>query len=145
MSVARSAHRSRSFITLVLMALASCMLMLASGCETQQNANKEAFAKAVEISTTHEKWGPIIEKIEYEREWIRVWVKPSPSTLPEEKGGAVMFVAQTMGDILKADERNTLKELKVYGNIEIEELWVFVYDFKTGKTETEKSRLTTTM
>ncbi|HYE79759.1 MAG TPA: hypothetical protein VEI97_17375, partial [bacterium] len=82
--------------------------------------------------------------IEYQREWIRVYIKPGPS-LPEDKGAAVQFVAQTMGDLLKNDERNKLKELVIYGNIEDEELWVFKYDFKKGSVETEKSRLTTTM
>jgi|GEM_PF-6441319 len=114
------------------------------GCEGQQNANKAAFAAAETAVKADPKHGPIFDHMEYKREEILVWVKAG-NTLPEDKGAAVQFVAQTMGDTLKADPTNKLKEIIVKGMIDDEELWVFRYDMKDGKTYLEKSRLVTTI
>lgn len=114
------------------------------GCEGQQNANKAAFAAAEAAVKADPKHGPIFDRMEYKREEILVWVKGGDS-LPEDKGAVVQFVTQTMGDALKADPTNKLKEIIVKGLIDDEELWVFRYDMKEGKTHLEKSRLVTTI
>jgi len=124
----------------ILMVLAAGL----TGCEGQQNANKAAFAAAEEAVKAHEKHGAIFDHMVYKREEIHVFVKEG-STLPEDKGAVVQFVAQTMGDALKADPTNKLKELHVKGFIGDEELWVFRYDMKDGQVHLEKSRLVTTI
>lgn len=125
--------------------LSAVLLILALlGCEGQQNANKAAFAAAEAAVKADPKHGPIFDHMEYKREEILVWVKGGDS-LPEDKGAVVQFVTQTMGDALKADPTNKLKEIIVKGLIEDEELWVFRYDIKEGKTHLEKSRLVTTI
>ena len=134
-----------STIGFVIILWFGVQLWASTGCEAQQAANKQAFDETWAEVQEHEKFGDIVERMEYQREWIVVYVRPSASTLPEDKGGAVIWVAQTMGDKLNAMENNRLKELNVKGNIEEEELWVIRYDFETGKTETIKSRLTQTM
>lgn len=130
-----------------LVRLSLCLLAVVSlgACMAgQQKANKDAFDKTEELVKADPKHSLYFEKMVYEREAVRVYVKAGDS-LPEDKGAVVIFVAQTMGDLLKADENNRLKQLIVYGHIEEEELWKIRYDMSDGKPYVEKNRLTTTM
>lgn len=138
---------SRTRIAPSLLILLTALLLAVVpllGCEGQQNANKAAFAAAEAAVKADPKHGPIFDHMDYHREEIHVFVKEG-SSLPEDKGAVVQFVAKTFGDTLKADPTNKLKEVIVKGFIGEEELWVFRYDMKEGVVHLEKSRLVTTL
>src|SRR6185436_18268620 len=73
------------------------------GCEGQQNINKAAFADTEQKIAADEKMSKIIDRIEYHREEIFVFTKSNENTLMEDLGMAVIWVAQTMGDTIKAN------------------------------------------